>query len=406
MKYKKLSSLYYQDKILYEKTYESRFQNECAFHLPLEINKHPSFFVNTLEISNLIESIYSLNQVISNLSENVPTVAIRQLVKKYLIDEIVLTNGIEGVYSTRKEIKDAMRSDHLEDKKVRFKGLAQKYIRILENKKIELNNCNDIRSLYDDLVYSEIEPNNIPDGKIFRKGPVSIATVTDKEIHRGIMPENELISFMERALGIVNDENDIPFLIKVAIFHYLFGYAHPFYDGNGRTSRFISSYLLSKRLDILISIRISYIIKDDIHKYYKAFETCNEPKNRGDLTFFIVSFLKIIQKSAVNIIDQLNESIDRMVYYDAIISQQDFIPVEENVIFLLVQGTLFSEDGVDIEDISNHIKKGTQSARNIISKLQDDQVPIIINKIGHKNYYNLDLEQFENIFHNKKAAQG
>ena len=69
--------------------------------------------------------------------------------------------------------------------------------------------------------------------------------------------------FIELKVNDLNND-DINFLIRIAVFHYAFGYIHPFYDGNGRTSRFISSYLLSQRLEDLVSFRLSYTIKLNI----------------------------------------------------------------------------------------------------------------------------------------------
>lgn len=84
---------------------------------------------------------------------------------------------------------------------------------------------------------------------------------------------------MNKALAILNDKS-IECVFRISIFHYLFGYIHPFYDGNGRTSRFISSYLLSKEFESIIGYRMSYSIKENINDYYKAFKVCNDPKNK------------------------------------------------------------------------------------------------------------------------------
>ncbi len=36
-------------------------------------------------------------------------------------------------------------------------------------------------------------------------------------------------------------------LVSIAVFHYLFGYVHPFYDGNGRMARYLSSIFCSEK---------------------------------------------------------------------------------------------------------------------------------------------------------------
>ena len=73
----------------------------------------------------------------------------------------------------------------------------------------------------------------------------------------------KLIDFLNKSLDFLTNENNVGPLVKIAVFHYLFGYAHPFYNGNGRTSRFISSYLLCNILNQSIALRISYTIKND-----------------------------------------------------------------------------------------------------------------------------------------------
>lgn len=66
-----------------------------------------------------------------------PNIAINFLVDKSLKDEIALTNAIEGVSSTKKEIDEAVFNQNNE-KKARFKGLAAKYIKLIEDDEIPL----------------------------------------------------------------------------------------------------------------------------------------------------------------------------------------------------------------------------------------------------------------------------
>ena len=47
---------------------------------------------------------------------------------------------------------------------------------------------------------------------------------------------------------------------------FLFAYIHPFYDGNGRTNRFISSYVLSHSFSPIVGYRLSYSVKERIEK--------------------------------------------------------------------------------------------------------------------------------------------
>ncbi len=72
----------------------------------------------------------------------------------------------------------------------RFNGFVNKYLMLIDSKDICLNNCKDIRTLYDEVFLNEVileDPSNKPDGHIFRKQLVSVHSETDKVIHNGLM---------------------------------------------------------------------------------------------------------------------------------------------------------------------------------------------------------------------------
>lgn len=74
------------------------------------------------------------------------------------------------------------------------------------------------------------EPHNLPDGILFRKENVNVVSST-KIIHQGVYPESKIIKDIDDTLSILNNP-DLPYLVRVALFHYFLGYIHPFYDGN------------------------------------------------------------------------------------------------------------------------------------------------------------------------------
>lgn len=163
--------------------------------------------------------------------QSLPSIALNQYIKTCLIDEIKMTNEIEGVYSTRKEINDILDNLKNKNKRDRLYGLVKKY-ELLLNENIKLNTCEDIRNLYNDLVLKEViddDALNEPDGQIFRANPVHVQNAIGKNIHDGLFPENLIIESMTNALNVLNNDN-YDLLIRIAVFHYMFGYIHPFYD--------------------------------------------------------------------------------------------------------------------------------------------------------------------------------
>lgn len=397
MSYTALSKIFYQNKAAYEEAYKERFESEYAVHLDFDIKGSPAFFTPTPEIYKMLTDILRMNGTVSSLCRALPGAAIRQFSRRCLIDEIVLTNSIEGVRSTRKEISDILDELETKSKGKRFYGLVQKYNMLLNREELELKSCEDIREIYDELVLTEVEqeePNNIPDGKWFRKEIVSIYSPSQKEIHRGLYPEEVIIETMERALEFLNDES-CEILFRISVFHYLLEYIHPFYDGNGRLGRFICSYLLSRVAEPVTGYRLSYTIKENINEYYQAFTICNDPLNRGDLTPFLEMFLKIIKVSVEKLKESLQQGLVRLDHCLSKIPQliEDGDGVLHDLYNLLIQASLFSEFGVPTNVVLNHIEISRGTLNDRLKKIKPELLKKV--KIGSVNYYSLNLEQLE-----------
>jgi len=202
----------------------------------------------------------------------------------------------------------------------------------------------------------------------------------------------EIIQLMEQSLNILN-QNEIPILIRISIFHYLFGYIHPFYDGNGRTSRFISSYLLSKEFEYLIGFRLSYTIKENIKKYYDAFEECNDEKNRGDLTRFIIMFLSIILESFENLYEALRKRHNQLSEYCDKLKQNSQMPNSiKDFVFLLIQASLFSDEGLTKKELESELDISPSTVDKRLAKLKETNM-LVEDKSGRAIKYLIDLNR-------------
>ena len=400
MEYELLSKIFYKKPTEYESIYDARFNSEASIKLPIKIHENVGFIFNTNEITKLLVKIYKTINKINLLRTHLPNIAINSYIIKSLKDEIALTNEIEGVRSTRKEIEDAIDSIK-NDKSARFKGLVDKYFKLISNEIIPLNNCEDIRTIYDALVLPEIEKENLPDGILFRKEPVQVVSATQKEKHRGIMPESKIIESLDLCLDFLKND-DIDSLIKISAFHYLFGYIHPFYDGNGRTSRFISSYLIKNELDILLALKLSYTVKNNINKYYKAFDVCNDRKNKGDITFFVVTFLELLSQASDDLYTKIADLNDQLNYYNNIINtlvnEKVLNDKQAKCIFILCQNRLFDDTYMNMNTLTGLLEKSDTTTRKILKSLESKNMIV---KIKNKNQYlysaNLDTLSSQNF---------
>ena len=400
MEYELLSKIFYKKPTEYESIYDARFNSEASIKLPIKIHENVGFIFNTNEITKLLVKIYKTINKIDLLRTHLPNIAINSYIIKSLKDEIALTNEIEGVRSTRKEIEDAIDSIK-NDKSARFKGLVDKYFKLISNEIIPLNNCEDIRTIYDTLVLPEIEKENLPDGILFRKEPVQVVSATQKEKHRGIMPESKIIESLDLCLDFLKND-DIDSLTKISAFHYLFGYIHPFYDGNGRTSRFISSYLIKNELDVLLALKLSYTVKNNINKYYKAFDVCNDRKNKGDITFFVVTFLELLSQASDDLYTKIADLNDQLNYYNNIINtlvnEKVLNDKQAKCIFILCQNRLFDDTYMNMNTLTELLEKSDTTTRKILKSLESKNLLV---KSRNKNQYlysaNLDSLSSQNF---------
>ena len=361
------------------------------------IKSFPAFYYYTETTAYLLSDIIEQMSRLNNVVNKIPASAIEQFQISCLIEEIQSSNDIEGVHSTRREISEALdEQDTQEDPgKIRLWGIVNKYIKLLGKENIAFYTCDDLRKFYDDFVLDEVcrdDEKNRPDGEIFRADGVDVHSNT-KIIHKGLYPESKIISYMEQALQILHD-TQIPALIRISIFHYLFGYIHPFYDGNGRTSRFITSYYLSKILSPLVGIRLSITTKKSLKAYYKLFEITDAYGNRGDLTPFITGFLRIIRKSIIRVNDLLEEKQRELERYQELLKQ---IPLKDHasemICLQLLQAALFSADGVTLSALESPIAKTSRTIREKILSLPEGLV--LVNKTRRAHRYILNLKYLD-----------
>lgn len=390
MKYRSLKGIYYSNQEEYEKIYSQRINGDSTYNLGTDVKGKPAFVIITPNILDLITEVLMKNEKLNQLTIELPPVALNQYTLECLIEEIRLTNEIEGIHSTRREIEDVI--NNTPNKNTRLEGLVNKYA-LLTKETIKLKTCQDVRDIYNNLVLEEViadKPENQPDGKIFRIGNVYIQSEITKPVHTGVKGEANIIEQMEKCLDMLNN-SDYNEFIKIASFHYLFSYIHPFYDGNGRTNRFISSFLLGTKLNHLVSYRLAYIIKKNVDTYYKMFKETNLDMNRGDLTLFVERFLGFIIEAIDDLYDTLKDKQRELDYHNKKLMDLNMNSSMENIVFILIQNELFATDRLDLEEIQNIVLLSSSTIRNILRQLIEKGL-VQKEKRGKKLVYNVVLE--------------
>ena len=398
MDYCSLKKIYYMEPDQYEAAYMARFRAPFTKHFGLTIkqfnrkNEYAAFLCYTEEMVRLIETVHKKYEKVLQTIYTVPAVVLHQFSLTCIVDEVKSSNDIEGVYSTRRELKNIL--DGLTPSS-RFASIISKYYNFLGQEKFTFRTNSDVRDFYDGFAHEEVataNPRNRLDGKIFRKGSVDVTSAAGKIVHRGLYPEEEITQTMSIALNILNDE-EIPALVRIPIFHYLFGYIHPFYDGNGRTDRFITSYYLAQQFHYVVALRLSVIIKKKRAKYYDLFNDTTAEINRGDLTPFVCGFISIIDATFDEIDDLLKRKMEQLSRYAAKLRWMvDGDSLLQNIYYLLLQASLFYGQGITMQELIKLTKKSRATIQKRLDTIPQEHI-IIRGKKTH--YYKLNMLIFK-----------
>lgn len=143
-------------------------------------------------------------------------------------------------------------------------------------------------------------------GKLFRMKAVEVIGAADKT-HSGIISEPDIIQVLVQGIVFLN-HTDCNLKIKAAFLHFLIGYVHPFYDGNGRLARYLSLYILADDLQIVGLLGLSKAIRQNRKEYYRAFEQAKHQLNCAELTQFAEFFLRMVVQSMKYGLEVLNSS--------------------------------------------------------------------------------------------------
>ena len=190
-------------------------------------------------------------------------------------------------------------------------------------------------------------------------------------------------------------------LLRIAAAHYLIGYIHPFYNGNGRLNRFISSYLLTFEFHPFISFRLACTIREKFNKYTGAFKECNHILNRGDITFFCEYFLNLVKDSFESLNKMLDEKLMMLNMYNRLLQDTKYSDHEfpKHLVYILIQAELFSEKGISISDLIYHLDISRFTLRKRLQQINNFTI-LKENIVGREKFYSIDLAKLEALLKN------
>ena len=351
-----------------EEEYRLRIDNPATYRSGIVFDSHEIFATCVTDLVMHMNDIAYAEKAVEKAWGRLPRFAQREYLMQLIAKEVQNTNIIEGVHSTRKELSKALDAASEQNKHTRFSEFTKLFLELADSKEksvaesvVDLNvesvadskesstsipqTLQDIRKIYNSIMQGELESGYIPDGEIFRKGKVSIRDGANNVVHDGDATEAEIQDHLSQMLSLMNSA-EVPTLIKACMCHYAFESVHPFYDGNGRTGRFLLALQLHEQLSMPTILSLSSVIYAEKSGYYAAFSKSQELFNCNDLTMFCCTMLQYIKKAQNevlnNIILQLKQTLYCMDKLFEFSKKTAISKVQYEVMTILLQNKLFS----------------------------------------------------------------
>ena len=169
--------------------------------------------------NELVRELDKATKNLEDLLTDLPPIASHELLRACIVDEIVQTNQIEGIFSTRKDVFRII-DDARVSKKEKTRSIANKYYLLLHQAPENVLCLQDVRRQYDQLMLDALNPRDIPDGEYFRKNSVSVADGA-RIVHNGLFPEKVIQNAIQVYLDMINGD-DLHVFEKLAATHYIF----------------------------------------------------------------------------------------------------------------------------------------------------------------------------------------
>lgn len=149
----------------------------------------------------------------------------------------------------------------------------------------------------------------------FRNGEVFVGHRTPEEIVVKHNPPfhsaREIEKHLKEVLDWVDASDEVHPLVRAAILHHQFAYIHPFFDGNGRLARILTSYfLILKNYDV-----VKFFILDDFYdidrdRYSDMLHSADSGNESKWLEYFLEGIAHSLQAAYSRVTKLKENSID------------------------------------------------------------------------------------------------
>ena len=270
-------------------------------------------------ISCLLNEVYEASDKLSIKLTNKNE--IEKLISSNRIKSIYYTAAIEGNTLTKQEVEKIIKFSS--SSKYKNKTTSIQEIFNLKNLYEILNDHTEDKTIITESIiknFHSIIINNIDCTDNTQSSYRNIRVYVGDERHGGIYKPpvilEDIKNLMVKFTDFINSNSMLETdpLLRASYAHYYLAMIHPFGDGNGRTARFIESWLLCKSGFPILSLLLSEYYYQNIDMYFSVFSETRRQKN---MTKFFQFFLSGCLKSINTILIDKPSYCMKIDFYNA-----------------------------------------------------------------------------------------
>lgn len=229
------------------------------------------------------------------------------------IEEAITSSQLEGASTTHKVAKDMLRTGRrprTKDEQMilnNYRGMLR--VREVRDRPLSAALICEFHSILTEDTLDD--PANC--GRIQLPGDdrTVVADPGDGAVMHVPPPAVQLPERLDRLGAFANGVSEtsyVPPVVRAILIHFMLGYDHPFVDGNGRTARLLF-YWSMLRQDYWLAefLPISRLLRRAPVQYARSF--LHSEQDDGDLTYFILYQLGVIQRAITDLHDYLSRKL-------------------------------------------------------------------------------------------------
>lgn len=282
------------------------------------------------------------------------------LTRNNLVQSSFASNRIEGNPLTLPEVTNLLLDDRVpanrdEKEVVNYFNLLKKMDDYI-NAPITLSTIIQFHKLLMQGVKNEagnIRNVEVVVGKLGKEetGNISLEVKHNPPHHKKAEIEKTLTELVEW----VNQETNLPIIIKTGVFHHQFVYIHPFEDGNGRVCRLLTALLFIKN-NYLIN---KYFVLDDYYDIDRQqYSDMLHSADSGDKTSWLEYFSEGVKYSLQSALFKVQEGIKTLRF------EEQPTPKEKEVLKIIEE-----QREVTSADLVSKLKVSRQQAHGLLKSL-------------------------------------